>query len=110
MYNNYTEFTRSTAVYPRANTGTREELNYLIHGLTGESGEISNFFKKILRKDELITNVHAEKLADELGDVLWYCARIADALGYSLEGVMNLNMDKLSGRKADGTLTNYTHS
>lgn len=103
----YVEFTRTTAVYPGANEGTLQELNYLIHGLTGEAGEESNYFKKILRKGDPLTYEHSAKLIDELGDVLWYATRIADALGYDLEEVVQLNVDKLSKRKENNELKDH---
>lgn len=42
--------------------------------------------------------------AQELGDVLWYLAMSADALGYSLSEIADMNLDKLRGRKERGTI------
>jgi len=47
----------------------------LIHGLVGEAGEVAEKHKKILRGDDDITR---SDTADELGDVLWYAALVAD--------------------------------
>lgn len=48
-------------------------------------------------------------LADELGDVAWYLAVSAAAIGYDLEGILKMNLEKLKKRyperrNLDGTL------
>lgn len=71
-------------------------------GLTAESGEFADIFKKIFfhghEMDEE-TRVHAAK---ELGDVAWYIAVGADALGYTLEEVLSMNVEKLQKRYPNG--------
>jgi NTP pyrophosphatase (non-canonical NTP hydrolase) len=53
---------------------------YLLLGLVGESGEVIDVLKKIVRDiNNGVPEVEAmasrrEKLKDELGDVMWYCA------------------------------------
>lgn len=42
------------------------------------------------------------KVAEELGDVLWYAALLADLLSVPLEKVMEMNIDKLRRRYPDG--------
>ena len=44
------------------------------------------------------------EIAKELGDVLWYVAAIAGHTGYSLEGIAQMNLDKLNDRKDRGAL------
>ena len=39
------------------------------------------------------------EVASELGDVLWYCAALAQDLGVSLSVIATQNLDKLEGRK-----------
>jgi NTP pyrophosphatase (non-canonical NTP hydrolase) len=40
-----------------------------------------------------------DKLIMELGDILWHVALVANNLGYSLEAVADLNLQKLQSRK-----------
>lgn len=68
-------------------------------GLCGESGEALDIFKKYLFQGHELDETH---LAKELGDVAWYLAVSADALGYSLEEILQLNVNKLRARYPDG--------
>lgn len=40
-----------------------------------------------------------EHLAKELGDVAWYLAISADAIGYKLEDILQMNVDKLKKKR-----------
>lgn len=42
-----------------------------------------------------------EHMAKELGDVAWYLAVSADAIGYDLETIFQMNIDKLRARYPD---------
>jgi len=85
---------KETAIFPE-----NKALEYLTLGLVGEAGEIANKAKKIIRD-----NKPAQGLAGEIGDVLWYCAMLADHLGEDLGSIMQSNLDKLHSRKERGTL------
>jgi len=43
-----------------------------------------------------------ESLKDELGDVLWYLAEAATAVGLNLEDIASQNVDKLIRRYPEG--------
>ena len=74
-----------------------------ILGLVGESGEVSEKFKKIIRdKQGVVSKDDTTELSKELGDVLWYLAVIADYLGIKLEDVAVNNLAKLASRKQRG--------
>jgi NTP pyrophosphatase (non-canonical NTP hydrolase) len=68
-------------------------------GLAGEAGECADLVKKHCFQDA--RPIH-DALIDELGDVLWYVAETAGALGVSLEEVAQHNVDKLRKRYPDG--------
>ncbi len=101
---NYQRWARTTAVYPDALTGNVEELMYLSLGLAGEAGEIANKIKKLWRDGPDYNLETGRKLADELGDVAWYLARLADALNEDMSKVFRQNRLKLTSRKERGTL------
>lgn len=102
--NEYQNKTQDTAVYP--NQGSKDGFEYTLFGLCGETGELANKYKKVLRNQDTYLN-NAGKLADELGDVLWYVARLATELGYTLEEVASFNLDKLAMRKQYNELKNH---
>ena len=69
-------------------------------GLGGESGEVLEKFKKILRdKQGRISGSDRTAIVKELGDVLWYVNAIAHLIGSSLEEVARLNNEKLASRQ-----------
>lgn len=70
-----------------------------VMGLCGESGECIDIVKKhIFQGHELNT----KKLAEELGDVAWYLAITAHALGEDLSEILRGNIDKLMARYPEG--------
>lgn len=68
-------------------------------GLNGEAGECVDILKKVLFQGHELDKQH---LAEELGDVLWYVAISANAIGYPLESIMIMNRDKLRKRYPEG--------
>ncbi len=90
-------------------------LLYPTLGLTGEAGEVAEKVKKLYRDDEFnfmrddledeLTVEQARSLALELGDVLFYLAACAGDIGYSLEEIAEMNIEKLTDRKQRQVLT-----
>lgn len=68
-------------------------------GLNGEAGEAIDILKKHMFQGHDLDHEH---MAKELGDVAWYLAVSADALGYSLEEIFEMNIEKLRARYPDG--------
>jgi NTP pyrophosphatase (non-canonical NTP hydrolase) len=75
-------------------------LSRIVHGITGEAGELAEKVKKAYRGD----GITVEDLMYEAGDVLYYLARLADMYGYSLDTIAQMNLDKLASRKTRNTL------
>ena len=70
-----------------------------VMGLNGEAGEAIDLVKKHLFHNH---ELDKDKLKLELGDVLWYLAEAAEALGISLEDIAISNIDKLKRRYPEG--------
>ena len=83
-----------------ASTTTRgDKIQNGIYGLCGESGECIDLWKKAAFQGHTLDGT---RLAEELGDVLWYAAELATGLGMPLEDVMTQNIAKLRKRYPDG--------
>lgn len=105
-FTDYQLATADTALYPGAEEGTLDAVVYCTLGLAGEAGEIPNKVKKIIRdNDSEITDEVRDLILAEIGDVLWYAARLADELGESLEVVAQSNLDKLASRRERGVVS-----
>ena len=70
-----------------------------VMGLCGESGEAIDIVKKWLAQGH---ELDRDKLKKELGDICWYVAETATALGFDLEDVMAANIEKLRKRYPEG--------
>ena len=68
-------------------------------GMCGEAGECIDIMKKHCMQGHTLP---ADKLAEEIGDVLWYVAEAAAGLSMSLEEVAVLNIAKLRARYPQG--------
>ena len=68
-------------------------------GVAGEAGEVADKVKKVQRGD----NVDPKSIAVEISDVLFYCAILADRLGWTLAEVAQMQVDKINGRIERGT-------
>ena len=71
-------------------------------GLCGESGEVADLLKKYHFQGH---DLDVEHIAKELGDVAWYLAVGAYAIGYDLETILQMNVDKLKARYPNGFST-----
>lgn len=91
----YQEIAAETAFYPE-----ELALYYCALGLSGESGEVADKVKKIIRdKGGFIKGEDRVAMAKELGDVLWYVANMSRELGFCLSEVAEMNVSKLRDRQ-----------
>lgn len=65
-------------------------------GIAGEAGEVSDTIKKDIYHGHIRNDIET---AEELGDLLFYIAWMADVLGYDLGSIMQQNVNKLQGKE-----------
>jgi NTP pyrophosphatase (non-canonical NTP hydrolase) len=70
-----------------------------ILGCCGEAGELAELLKKARYQGH---DLNIGEVIDELGDLLWYVARVADAVYASLDAVAEQNLNKLWERYPHG--------
>jgi len=100
-FEEYQKLSRKTAFYP--NVG--KNFIYPTLGLSGESGEVSEKIKKVIRdKAGVVDEATKVEISKELGDVLWYVAQIATELELPLKEIADENIRKLQSRKERGML------
>lgn len=68
-------------------------------GLSGETGELNDMVKKWIFHE---ADVDIEHLKKELGDVCWYLAMFCDSMGWDLDEILQMNIDKLKTRYPEG--------
>ena len=73
-----------------------------VMGLCGESGEAIDIVKKWYAHGHELDKEH---FAKELGDICWYLAEAATAIGVDLESIMAANIEKLRKRYPEGFST-----
>ena len=108
-----------------------ENFSYMMLNLVGEVGEFASKVAKGIRKghcsiglepnivdaydiaNETTSNElwqffgmeeRLEELKKEAGDILWQLSGLCSVMGWSLEDVAQMNLDKLAARKEAGTI------
>lgn len=97
-------------------------FSYMFLNLVGEVGEFASKVAKALRKETGMMDgpnfyfyKHQEEgmpsskelsteLMKEAGDILWQLSGLCTVMGWSLEEVAQMNLDKLAARKVAGTI------
>lgn len=97
--NEYQAMARRTSSTHGPEEASYDKLINGVMGLCGEAGECIDVVKKMMFQGH---ELDTDKLIEELGDVLWYCAELAGGLGVSLEDVAQINIEKLQARYPEG--------
>jgi NTP pyrophosphatase (non-canonical NTP hydrolase) len=91
----------TTAIY-----GDGNSIIYPALGLNGEAGEVAEKIKKVLRDNGgIFSDDNKKEIAKEISDVLWYCAALSRDLGYTLDEIAQINLDKLKSRQERNKIT-----
>ena len=95
-FNEYQKKAFETAIYPDKG----DNIIYPAFGIGGETGEVLNKIKKILRDENFsISDEKKDELIKEIGDLLWYIAALSTELKINLNDIAEKNIAKLSSRK-----------
>jgi len=100
----YQEIIKKTAIYPK-DVG----VMYCALGLSGESGEVAEKIKKLIRDTNYLeerdySDDFKKGLKKELGDVIWYVTALASEFNLTLEEILQSNYEKLIARRETNTL------
>lgn len=96
-----------------------ENISYMLFNLVGEVGELTSKVAKAIRKgqiaikdnrvvydtmpsNEVIAFIDGVKA--EAGDCLWQLAGLCSVMGWSLDDIGRMNLDKLASRKLRGVI------
>lgn len=96
---NANEYQQLALYTERGTDNTLPRILNGVMGLNGEAGETIDIVKKHLFQGHELDREH---LIEELGDVAWYLAVSADAIGVTLEEVFERNIEKLRKRYPNG--------
>ena len=87
-------------------TDLGQEIWYYALGAFGEQGEVAEKIKKLYRDNKgKYDQSWVIELEKEIGDVLWYLARLAAKFDTTLENCAKSNIEKLKSRKKRNKLS-----
>src|SRR5258707_8874741 len=92
----YVEWARNVGPVKTAPDATAGHLALLGLGLVGDAGEVADLLKNRLRDGVL----DRERLAYELGDVLYYWARLCAVTGVTPSELLDRSRRTIDGRQA----------
>lgn len=103
---NFNEYQKRALTTASTTDDEFKDIMHWVLGITGESGEIAEKIKKIIRdKNSVISESDKAELSSEIGDVLWYLAVLANQLGIPFEAIAQSNLEKLKSRKNRGVIS-----
>src|SRR6476619_6622287 len=103
-FDEYQELALRTAS-PVSTESERAMLTSAALGLSGESGEIADHIKKIVYHGHPLDDETRDKIATEIGDILWYCAMGSRGIGIHPAEIARMNVEKQRKRYPQGFST-----
>lgn len=94
-------------------------FSYMMLNLVGEVGELASKVAKAIRKEEATIDYRGdlrhpstrriddeleEAMQKEVGDVLWQLAGLCSVMGWDLNEIAQMNLDKLASRQQRGVI------
>ncbi len=81
------------------NLDFHKQLNNMLLGISGETGETIDLFKKHLYQGHRLDNT---KVSLEIGDIMFYLTNLCTLLEINMEDVLEINVHKLRNRYPNG--------
>lgn len=90
-----------------------DNYSYMFLNLVGEVGELASKVSKAIRTGHANINDNKldfdsinmkQEMMLEAGDVLWQLSGLCSAMGWSLEEIAQMNLDKLKSRQERGVI------
>lgn len=75
-----------------------EMEEHALHGMVGEIGELHSMYQKKYQGHTYPEDYYKK----ELGDLLWFIAEYCTVMGWELDEIAQLNIDKLKARFPQG--------
>lgn len=75
-----------------------DTMKHALFGMASEVGEVHGVFQKVYQGHD----PESKNIKLELGDLLWFIAEFCTVLGWELEEIMQMNVDKLLERYPEG--------
>ena len=108
-YGSVTDATDIISIFPaivsrtwKKSLSQDERFKNALLGLNGETGELTDIFKKYFYHGHDLDVIHAKL---EIGDVLYYLCALCNELGIDFSEICYANMDKLNARYPEGFST-----
>ena len=74
-------------------------IAHALHGISSEIGELHGIYQKSMFQGHDFSEEHAQK---EVGDILWFIAEYCTGMGWNLDDIARLNIEKLKARYPEG--------
>ncbi len=104
-FNEYQRLATQTSILPNDEKHPHYALMYFCLGLAGETGEVIEKVKKVIRNHHgEIPEDKKDLIKHEIGDVLWYLSQTARMCGIMLDDAASANIEKLQDRAARGVI------
>lgn len=91
----FNEYVEKAMITKNTELTKEETLGNAAMGLSGETGEVVDIIKKHLYQGH---KLNVEHIREEVGDILWYIALLADTVDLDVEEIMEENIEKLEKR------------
>lgn len=94
---------------------TSENFSYMMLNLVGEVGEFASKVAKAIRKGNMCIDEKMQleyiggngipiELKKEAGDILWQLSGLCTVMGWNLEDVAEMNLEKLASQQERGKI------